>query len=568
MQASFVQRLGVRFVAALVRFPLAIAGIIVCIVLLILEELQPSFDLSTRWWVFYSLAAVVSLAVVMAVEGRMSRWLSLVIQLVLAATVFWYSTSVPDHPVTSQVVQLVVLYGVSILLAYVLAYLKPQSDGAFRRFAVEVTLQGVIAYVFAGVLMGGLSLALFSVESLFGLKVAGNVYDVLAILCMVGFGPLYLLSNIPVPNELDDEEPTLPKVMKVLGMYILLPILSLYLVILYVYLITIVVQWQLPDGWVSTLISVLALGGFVTMAIVYPLVKQNDKLVNWLFRFFPLLLLPLLVLMSVGIARRLGDYGLTINRGFVLILNGWLYAISIYLFLTRSRHLKWIVVSFAVVAFLSVTGPWSVASITEKRLVNELRNELQLAGYLQEKQQELNLTEERRERISELSEYLSGTFGKEVLKSIESDPHYTIEVETLLANRYTSKDERRLMDVWLISKNEQLQLTGVDLVYYFDYPLSKASENSKIETGADPRYNDGVLLFRNQSSKELVEVPIEKELSKIAKHHKKGEYTLKQALVEGKGYKLVVSRVHGWYDETNDDFEIKEAKVSVYVDYQ
>ena len=88
-------------------------------------------------------------------------------------------------------------------------------------------------------------------------------------------------------------------------MYIIVPILSLYVLILYVYLITIVVQWQLPDGWVSTLVSVLALGGFLTMAIVYPLAVQKDKLVSWLFRYFPLLLMPLLVLMSVGIARRL-----------------------------------------------------------------------------------------------------------------------------------------------------------------------------------------------------------------------------------------------------------------------
>jgi len=568
MQASFVKRLGARFAAALVRFPLAIAGIVVCTVLLILEELQPSFDLSTRWWVFYSLAAVVSLAVVMAVEQVLSRWLSLVIQLVLAAIVFWYSSTIPDHPVTAQVVQLVVLYGVSILSAYVLAYLKPHSDGAFRTFAVEVTLQGVVAYVFAGVLMGGLSLAVFSVESLFGVDVPGHVYDILAILCMVGFGPLYLLSNIPLPQEMSDKETTLPQVMKILGMYILLPILALYLVILYVYLITIIVQWQLPDGWVSTLVSVLALGGFVTMAIVYPLALQKDRVVNWLFRFFPLLLLPLLVLMSVGIARRLGDYGLTINRGFVLILNGWLYGISIYLLLTQSRHLKWIVVSFAVVAFLSVTGPWSVSSITEQRLKSELRTELQLAGYLQEKPQELQLTDERRERISELSEYLSSTFGKEVFASLEADPHYTVAVDSLLANRFRTAPSRRLIDVWLESKHEQLQLTGTDLVYFFDYPFTPVKRKTAEASDVEVDYAEGMLIFKHRALSKEVKVPVDLELGKIAERHDRGEYTLKEAVVEGNGYRLLVSRLYGWYDQKKDRFEIQEAEGSVYIDFQ
>ena len=567
MQLTFINKLGHRFAAAVVRFPLAVTGVLVFTVLLILEEVQPSFEMATRWWIFISLASAVSLAVVMAMENRFPRWLSLLMQAVMATLVFWYSSTIPDDPTTAHIIQLVVLYVVSVLLAYVLAYLKPATDGAFRTFAVNVTIQGALAYVFAGVLMGGLSLALFSIKTLFGVDIPEDVFESLMISCMVGFGPLYLLSNVPSGDEMLEEETTMPKALKILGMYILLPILSLYLVILYVYLLTIVVQWQLPDGWVSTLVSVLALGGFVTMAIVYPLAVQKDKLVSWLFRFFPLLLMPLLVLMSVGIARRLGDYGLTINRGLVLVLNAWLYGISIYLFITQSRHLKWIVISFAVIAFLSVAGPWNVAAITERSMLSELRSQLQQAGYLQETNLEPKLADEQRERISELSEYLSSTFGKDALQSIETDPFYSAEVATLLASRFTAEENREMVTVWLEAGNKLNHLAGADLVFYFELPPARANTILLEDSLVRVNYTKDALVFTQLASKTEVVVPVNKHLESILKSRQTGVYTLENAFVSGAGYSMVVSRAEGWKDEVAGTVQVEEANASIYIDF-
>lgn len=567
MQLTFINKLGHRFAAAVVRFPLAVTGVLVFTVLLILEEVQPSFEMATRWWIFISLASAVSLAVVMAMENRFQRWLSLLMQAVMATLVFWYSSTIPDDPTTAHIIQLVVLYVVSVLLAYVLAYLKPATDGAFRTFAVNVTIQGALAYVFAGVLMGGLSLALFSIKTLFGVDIPEDVFESLMISCMVGFGPLYLLSNVPSGDEMLEEETTMPKALKILGMYILLPILSLYLVILYVYLLTIVVQWQLPDGWVSTLVTVLALGGFVTMAIVYPLAVQKDKLVSWLFRFFPLLLMPLLVLMSVGIARRLGDYGLTINRGLVLVLNAWLYGISIYLFITQSRHLKWIVISFAVIAFLSVAGPWNVAAITERSMLSELRSQLQQAGYLQETNLEPKLADEQRERIIELSEYLSSTFGKETLQPIETDPFYSAEVATLLASRFTAEENREMVTVWLEAGNQLNHLAGADLVFYFELPSARAGTILLEDSLVRVNYTKDALVFTQLASKTEVVVPVNKHLESILKSRQTGVYTLGNAFVSGADYSMVVSRAEGWKDEVAGTVQVEEANASIYIDF-
>jgi len=77
----------------------------------------------------------------------------------------------------------------------------------------------------------------------------------------------------------------------------------------------------------------LALGGFLSMMILYPLRLQSEnKVVTYFSKYFPVIIFPLLILMTIGIFRRFDDYGLTINRGYVFLLNLWLYGICIYLF--------------------------------------------------------------------------------------------------------------------------------------------------------------------------------------------------------------------------------------------
>ncbi len=70
-----------------------------------------------------------------------------------------------------------------------------------------------------------------------------------------------------------------------------------------------------------------------------------------------MIVVPLLVLMTVGIARRISDYGFTVNRAYILLLNLWFYGVYIYLFAVRGRHVKWILISAVVVAFVSRVAP-------------------------------------------------------------------------------------------------------------------------------------------------------------------------------------------------------------------
>lgn len=355
------------------RFPFTLIFIFGLAYYILLKINHHDAEIQERIWALFALGIAISVATSLFSEEFKNRYSRIGINILSIVILSGYVNSLPEKLLPNNYYQLIIIGLVFILSAFVVSFLKKDNDISFWEFSKTVILQMFISFIFAQVLMSGLSLAILSLKELFNVDIKSEVYGNLAVFCYVIFAPIYFLANVPDETEKRKTEYTFNKFIKILGLYILLPILAIYSLILYLYLAQIIIKWELPNGWVSTLISILAIGGFVCMLILYPLrLEKENIIVDILSRYFPLLLLPLLVLMSVGIFRRLDDYGLTINRCYVMILNVWLYGISIYLFISKAKHLKWIVISFAIIAFLSSMGPWSVFAITRKSLVNNL----------------------------------------------------------------------------------------------------------------------------------------------------------------------------------------------------
>ena len=98
------------------------------------------------------------------------------------------------------------------------------------------------------------------------------------------------------------------------------------------------------------------------------------------FRWLPALVIPLLVLMSVGIWRRISDYGITIDRLYILLFNVWCYVVCLVLCIQKSRRVWWIPISFCALFFLASIGPWSFTAITKRVMLKELEEALRVSG--------------------------------------------------------------------------------------------------------------------------------------------------------------------------------------------
>jgi hypothetical protein len=138
--------------------------------------------------------------------------------------------------------------------------------------------------------------------------------------------------------------------------------------------------------------------------------EGNNKFVNFLSRYFGLIILPLLTLMTIGILRRISDYGITIHRCYVLLLNIWFYGIYIYIFIRKAESVKWIPISFAAIALFFSISFWSIPNVTKHILIAEITS-------LSTK----NLGENDKRKFRDKMEYLRDRYGKESVPQSISD---------------------------------------------------------------------------------------------------------------------------------------------------
>jgi len=408
------------------RFPISILFVVGLAVLFFLVINNNFEDISYRLWFFFSVGAFITTVATLFAEDFFDNLKTYGISffaILLWGTYCFFLPEKTDDMLISKWIEISVISVTAFFSMLFIAFLKKNKDRAFWNFTTQTLFQIALAGVFGAILFGGLSLALLAVNSLFNVWIDEKVYGNLGVICIVIFSPLYFLANIPNKKEKQSEVIFYTKVQKILALYILTPILAVYAVILYAYLFKIIIVCELPNGWVSWLVSALALGGLFVITFLYPVREvSKNKMVDFLSRWFGLLILPLLILMTIGIFRRISDYGITINRCYVLLLNLWFYGIYIYLFFSQSRHVKWILISLTVVALVTSISVWGVANITKKSLTKEVSAVLTEQLSSEEARAIFaEMTQVEKDRIKSKLEYLHRNFGKESVQVFFAD---------------------------------------------------------------------------------------------------------------------------------------------------
>lgn len=534
-------------------------------------------DIDSRIWTLFGLGIPLTLSVSLFSEGLKDKLWKVVFNLIgiILLTIYAYLLPNKDNFLSIHFYQIFTLGIVFTLSCFVVSFFKKNNDISFWEFSKKSIIQFIISFIFAGVLMLGLSLAILSLRELFNVDIKDEVYQNLSVICFAIFAPLYFLSNIPSETEKRKQEYKLDKFLKILGLYILLPILAIYSIILYVYLIQIIAKWKLPNGWVTWLVSVLALGGFLTMMIQYPLRTELNKVAAFFARFFPIMLLPLLVLMTVGIFRRFDDYGLTINRSYVFLLNFWLYGISIYLFITRSKHLKWIIVTFAAIAFISSVGPWSIFNITRRNMINTIEQILTDNHYLKDGKvigenevAKIKLNKKTEEVLAAKIDYVIDYYGKSELQQFFTED---------LSKKHS------------ISINERLNIESGMAKYlrndYFNYSLNKNQETIDIQTFnelivlnknynsdelfSDAKYtamlkNNQILIQKASESKPFMIIALDKKLSEL-EDSEDNDRTKNQMTINGSNYTLIINHISGNYENRAERIVINQLDANLFL---
>lgn len=121
------------------------------------------------------------------------------------------------------------------------------------------------------------------------------------------------------------------RVLEVLLHWIVTPALVVYAAILYLYMAKILLTWSLPRGGVAYMVFGFTLLAFAVDAL-RPLLDRRRY--DWFFDRLSRIALPPAVLFWAGVARRVGEYGLTEDRIY-LIVCGAVMTLALLLFLSR-----------------------------------------------------------------------------------------------------------------------------------------------------------------------------------------------------------------------------------------
>lgn len=275
------------------------------------------------------------------------------------------------------------IYGLSAhLVTAILPFIgsKRNSNQLLWRYNQGQLTQFVVAGIYAGILYGGIALSIFSFNLLIikdFIPVEAYAYSA-AILFIIGHAFIFAINSTEDGEHWVEEQHNYTKVLRNLVRYILIPIIGLYLIILYLYMGKITALWSLPKGIVSLMTMVFSVVGYFTVLISYPFQFEEDN--RWLsnvYRRFSWLLLPLMPLLFIAVYVRVSEYGFTELRVALTYLDIWLFLITIYYALVKRPNILVLPLTLLLLALSARFLPkynfhrWSIES-QEQRLIGYL----------------------------------------------------------------------------------------------------------------------------------------------------------------------------------------------------
>lgn len=251
---------------------------------------------------------------------------------------------------------------------------KSYREKGFWEYNKNLFINFILTTIFTQVLILGVLLAILAVEKLFAFHFDEKIYPETG-LSMAIFGStfIFLLFNAKGLSNLEKES-QYPVILKFFTQFVLIPLLIIYLVILYFYSGKILLAWELPRGWVTYLVMAFSIVGILALLLVYPLKEIKAK--SWVVIFskvFYYSLLPLLILLFTAIFTRVLQYGFTEARYYVLVLAIWLATLTIYYIFYKKASIKFIPISLFCFGIFGLLFPFLNAfSVSVKSQKEEL----------------------------------------------------------------------------------------------------------------------------------------------------------------------------------------------------
>jgi len=299
--------------------------------------------------------------------------------------------------------------GIIFFLFFLLAPIIGKKDEEEKYFQ-SVIVDKAVTVLFSVVLFLGLTVVFLTVDGLSLIKLEGKIYVETWLFVVFVFAMIFFASKLKKVDE-NLEEYEIHKVFKFLIYFIVIPLITIYTGILYIYFGKMLVTRSWPQGLVSHLILWYTIFSLFIMIMVTPMTKK-DPVAKVFKKYFPFASIPLLALSIVSISKRISQYGVTELRYFIVLLGIWLiFCMVSSIFKAR---LSVILISLIAVVYISVFSPVNNRRITIMSQNKRLERILIKHGLLKDGKLVKNsgLNENQKYEITDVLNYILGIRDK------------------------------------------------------------------------------------------------------------------------------------------------------------
>ena len=290
--------------------------------------------------------------------------------IVLLFSVLYYFLLTSDNDVEFvETVRLIVIC--FSLFAFYIWVPSFKNKAVFSNNALAHFKACFISILYSLVMALGLLAIYFAVDLLL-VSLDNDLPAHIANLTGIFFFPLYYLALLPdfCSNEERKQEKCrtasmYPKFLEILVSYIALPLIMLFTGVLVIYLVKILLTLKWPVGQLGPMLLWYSAVGLFLYVLSG---KLENRFTSYYRKFFPWVLIPLVLLQQYSIFIRINAYGITESR-YYLVLFG-IYSIVCAIALLLTKGLKPGLVSilaavFAVVSILPAINAFSVSRASQ-----------------------------------------------------------------------------------------------------------------------------------------------------------------------------------------------------------
>jgi len=452
------------------RFPLETLATLVGTIysLIIIHSLEHKTEqLNIKIVICSSLWLVLFLSLSLYFESKKTKtWIRFAISNLLGCLIAAFVFSLSEKITFIEWLQLFVFsIALHLLVSYAGFIPKKYDQEEFWEFNKQLFIRIITGGIYSSVLYVGLAVAITAITKLFNVEFYKEIYGDLFILIAGIFNTIFFLAGVPETNNANSPlKLSYPKGLKNFTQFVLMPLISLYLVILLCYETKILFTLSLPVGWVSYLVLIFAIFGILSFLLIHPIAKETGNLWMRTFsRWFYFLLVPLLGLLFWAILFRINLYGFTHERYYVLLLSIWLTLVVAYFIFNKLPKIIFIPISMCLFGLLSIAGPQSADSISKNSQLSRFESYMKVIGTKK-------LTFDQEKDLSSIVDFLEENYGVNILI-----PYSGNQLNALLKKDKTPNSSQ-IMEAFGLKYHSEYETNGKEAANYNYSQVNNSNE--------------------------------------------------------------------------------------------